>query len=115
MTTAGATVSTLDESLDSMRVENIDFIKLDVDGNEYAVICGALHTLKTHRPTLLMELAPYVFDKRPGEFDALIRLLSEIGYVPHNPVSRRILPIEPGQLRRTIPNGGSINALFVPI
>lgn len=115
MTTAGASVSTLDNALEGLRVENIDFIKLDVDGNEYAVICGALHTLKTHRPTLLMELAPYVFDKRPGEFDALIRLLLEIGYMPQHPVSRRILPIEPDQLRRTIPDGGSINALFVPI
>lgn len=43
-------------TLDQYRFPPVSFIKIDVEGLESAVICGAIQTLFDHRPTVLMEL-----------------------------------------------------------
>ncbi|HBH26900.1 MAG TPA: hypothetical protein DDX54_05815 [Rhodospirillaceae bacterium] len=49
-------VHTLDGVLAGQAIEHIDLIKIDVEGNEGAVLKGALHTLSSFSPTLMIEI-----------------------------------------------------------
>jgi hypothetical protein len=43
-------------TLDSYRFENVSFIKIDVEGHEYAVLDGACETIALSKPALLVEI-----------------------------------------------------------
>lgn len=43
-------------TLDSFQLENVSFIKIDVEGHELHVLEGARQTLATHRPRILIEI-----------------------------------------------------------
>ena len=68
-------------TIDSLKLDKIDFIKLDVEGYEELVIEGAMHTINKCRPIIIME----VWKNHYGEFsleytkNKFIRLL-ELGY-----------------------------------
>lgn len=42
-------------TLDSYEFENVDFIKIDVEGGELAVVQGAIETIKRCRPCMIIE------------------------------------------------------------
>jgi FkbM family methyltransferase len=55
-----------------------DFIKIDVEGHELAVLRGGQHTLATHRPTLLVECEAR---HRPdGDVRPVFDFLDSLGY-----------------------------------
>jgi FkbM family methyltransferase len=64
--------------LDSMGLENIGFIKLDVEGNEYAAIRGATKLIQESRPVILAELTG-VGGNPPEQ---VVALLEEWDYLP---------------------------------
>jgi FkbM family methyltransferase len=41
--------------IDDLELENVSFIKIDVEGHELSVLEGALETLKGNRPSILLE------------------------------------------------------------
>ena len=45
-------------TLDSLRLDKVDFVKLDVEGAEPKVLAGGRNTFETHRPIVLSELYP---------------------------------------------------------
>ena len=47
--------SILVKSLDSLQIENLDFIKLDVEGQEAECIRGGINTIKKYGPVILFE------------------------------------------------------------
>lgn len=108
--TAGAVALTLDESL--LRIGNctVDFIKLDVDGNELDVLRGAELLLREHRPTLFLELAPYGY-RHPGDFDVLVEMLWRMGYELRIAGRATALPQDLRELRARIPTLGGINVI----
>jgi FkbM family methyltransferase len=81
-------------TLDSLRVGNVSFIKIDVQGSEDYVIWGARETIAREAPVILMEREDWLLRKMHGpemtnelglshevaSFDAMIYLRS-IGYV----------------------------------
>ena len=111
METTGASASTLDALLKSAGIKRIDFIKIDVDGNELSVLRGARSTCKTFVPRLMIELAPYVHADRPEEFDDLIREITDLGYDLEDVATGRVFPPEAAELRKIIPEAGSLNVL----
>jgi len=113
--TDGAQARTLDDALADLHAVKIDFIKIDVDGNEYSVLRGARAVIERHKPRILMELAPYLFSSRPEEFDNLIRMLQAIGYRMSDAASRRALPMDAATLRQLIRVGASRNVLIEPL
>ena len=42
-------------TLDSLYLNQVDFIKIDVEGYEAKVILGAVETIKHHKPTIVLE------------------------------------------------------------
>ena len=65
----------LDDWCKSEKLERVDLIKLDVDGNEYSVIMGAESLLNRQHPLIIMEVwGPNFSDQSQNPFVALIRM-----------------------------------------
>jgi FkbM family methyltransferase len=111
MDTKGACVSTLDRIVDDLRLDRIDFIKLDVDGYEYPVLAGGVNSLRRFRPTIALELAPYIHSEHGYTFEELIAVLSFAGYCFSDMATGKSIPSDARTLRRAIPDGGSMNVL----
>jgi hypothetical protein len=110
--TAGATVATLDDALDALEVQTVDLIKLDVDGYECDVLDGAGRTLARHRPTLLVELAPFLLETAGGNALQLFDRLCGAGYTLHRlRGSRRV---DADDVRRLARDNASMNVIAQP-
>jgi FkbM family methyltransferase len=109
--TSGARAATLDGLLAEAGVERIDLIKLDVDGAECAVLRGGAESLARHRPPILLELAPHVFEEAGSGIGELTEVLAGAGYSLRELGSNVPLPTDPQELAALVPEGGSINAV----
>lgn len=78
--TTGARMTTLDDYLQDKKIAKVDFIKLDVDGNEYNVLLGSQRTLAIHRPKIILELAPYALEEAGASLGKLVDILTPHGY-----------------------------------
>jgi len=112
METQGARALTLDQAFADLNVKRVNFIKLDVDGNEHSVLAGAQGTLRSHHPSILMELSPYLYESAPQKFDELLQMLAGLGYSLKDADSGKVLPLDPVRLRAIIPSGGTRNGLL---
>ena len=109
--TAGARAAMLDEIVrDEPR---IDFIKLDVDGHELAVLRGARATLARCKPPILIELCPQVCVEHHHTFADLVGELTGAGYRLER-FDGRALPNDADALERLIPQKGGLNAMALP-
>jgi FkbM family methyltransferase len=111
MPTVGAVKSTLDSFLNNVDVDKINFIKLDVDGNETDVLTGAINTLRQFKPLLMLELAPYVYEHCPQKFDEMLRMLWDLGYSLSEMTNGKLIPRNATDVRKAIPAGCGINIL----
>jgi len=77
------------ESLDDLKFERLDFLKLDTDGYEADILQGAQETLVRLKPKLLVEICEYTLRRVAGIRDenqdpylarTMLEKLSEIGY-----------------------------------
>lgn len=85
-TTRAITVKTI--TIDSLKCDAVGFIKIDVEGNELAVLQGAINVLKRDKPVLLIEAEER---HRRNAVASLQELLSPLGYTG--------LMLENGRLR----------------
>ena len=111
MGTEGAVTATLDACMAAAGADRINFMKIDVDGHETEVLKGAGATLKTHKPLIMIELAPYVHEANPHEFDDLITEITGLGYQLQDMATGRVLPQQPSELKKFIPAMGGLNVL----
>jgi FkbM family methyltransferase len=112
MGTSDAAAITLDGFVDRRGINRIDFVKLDVDGNEAGVLAGAVNTLRRFRPRVLMEWAPYLFDDKSAGMEQMLDNFIDLGYCPKEPSGRRALPMTLEALNALVPRYGSMNVLF---
>jgi FkbM family methyltransferase len=75
---SGVTVHEVEtRCLDDYALENVAFIKIDVEGHEERVLRGGRKTLERHRPSLVVEIEER---HKPGSVAAVRGLLGELGY-----------------------------------
>jgi len=61
--------------LDGLIKDDIDFVKIDVEGYEYQVLKGARQTIKKHKPLLFVELHPEGLNKYGASVEKCIEFL----------------------------------------
>lgn len=108
---SGCSVQRLDQFLAEAGVQHVDFVKLDVDGAELSVLRGGLQMLGDNKPTILLELAPYVYADNDSAFDDLLSLLWSHDYHLESTRNGRPLPMHSGTVRKLIPWGCSWNVI----
>jgi FkbM family methyltransferase len=113
MSTAEARAVTLDEYLAGAGVDRVDFVKLDVDGSEPAVLAGAAATVDRHRPKIMMEMAPCLFEGGDG-FERIVDFLVARRYRIEHLRTRRPLALDAAVLKARMPGGSSMNVLCRP-
>ena len=66
-------------TLDSFNLNNIDFIKIDVDGFEVKVLGGAIETITRNKPAINIEMKK---EKRPYICMEIRKILGGLSYYP---------------------------------
>jgi FkbM family methyltransferase len=61
----------------------VSLLKVDVQGAEQLVLAGARQTIETHRPAIFIELDNEALERQGASADALVGLLSDLGYRGH--------------------------------
>ncbi len=88
---------------------------MDVDGYECDVLRGAGETLRGLRPTLLVELAPYVLEERGSSLGEYVDLLTANGYRLLSESGLDPLPTKIDELSTMIGEDSAMNAVVRPI
>lgn len=113
MTTVGAEARTLDSVILSLELDRVDFIKLDIDGFECGMMRGASEVLSKWKPTIVMELSPYVLEEQGSSLDELIELLRKHSYALYDLSGKNGISMDFALLHKMIPKGAGINALAI--
>ncbi len=111
VTAQHASVDSLDSFSEREGISRLNLIKIDVDGHENQVLTGGLRTLTKFRPTLVMEISPYVHSEQNQSFGRLIELLRDTGYSLQEASTRKALPLRADELEALIPDGAGINVI----
>lgn len=77
ITTHRVACRTLDEIADTLALDRVDLIKIDVEGHESEVLAGARAVLDQHKPQLILEWHRDFFADNPGSAEALYSLLTD--------------------------------------
>ena len=107
--TTGAKFMSLDEFVNLNGIDRLDFIKLDVDGDEPRIISGALETLKRFHPSILMEWCPKLFLDPIVDSLSIQSALTELGYGVSIVSHRGVKPSSWIIASRKLPALGSVN------
>jgi FkbM family methyltransferase len=110
--TEGARAAMLDEVVASLGLGRWDFMKLDVDGHEPAVIRGAARSLARFRPTILMEWAPSCFEGMDDAVEEALGVLRGCGYTFTPVGSTRPFELTRASLASVVQPGASRNLLL---
>lgn len=70
----------LDEFLEENHIENVDFVKIDVQGFEEIVFRGAEKLLRSPNLSIIMEFWPYGLQKAGTDIDNFLRTLEQFGF-----------------------------------
>jgi FkbM family methyltransferase len=109
-----ASTDALDHFVAREKIERLDLIKIDVDGQELPVLQGGIVVLTKFRPILVMEMSPYVHAEQHSSFTALVALLRDVDYSIQDAGTWKPLPLDSAELEALIPDGASINVIAQP-
>jgi len=73
-------VRTLDDDIREMSLPAPDFVKVDVEGQELAVLLGARQTLVTNHPQLFLEMHGETLNLKRKAVAEIVSCLKEFGY-----------------------------------
>ena len=73
----------LDDWVQEVGLDRLDFIKLDIEGSEYAALLGAQPLLRRFRPVIFAELNSVCLARSQRTPEEVLRLLSDAGYSCH--------------------------------
>lgn len=111
--------------IDDLKLENVSFIKIDVEGHELSVLEGALEMLKRNRPSILLEAEERHRARAVATVREFLELLGYEGYMIEGGALvsiRRFDPtihqsVEAAQQRRLTDRHGDLyinNFIFLP-
>lgn len=102
----------LDYFTSHWEIERVDFIKIDIDGLELAVLKGASETIIQHKPNIIFESGLYILKEHGQDFTEFLRFFKELNYNLFN--SATMEPINYSNFEKIIPTAGTIDILAKP-
>jgi FkbM family methyltransferase len=70
----------LDDLLPELGIQQVDVIKMDVEGAEFAVLQGAQATLQHYRPLLMLEFVDQALQNQGSSCAEVVQFLHDLGY-----------------------------------
>ena len=83
-------ISTIDEIVETKKIDRVDFIKADIEGWELRMLTGAKKTLMRDHPSLMIEVADAYLSRAGDSTNELFDYLTGFGY--------RAFQLDPGLL-----------------
>lgn len=77
-TVPGTKIPTI--TIDSLNLEQCNFIKIDVEGDELAVILGAKETILRYKPVMCVEVNEHTLVRRGIDGNYLVATIQKLGY-----------------------------------
>jgi len=75
-------ITTLDKYFEQVKLQKLNFIKIDVEGMEYEVMAGGIKTLESFKPIIYFETHPVFEEIRKMNLHQMIEdLLTPLGYI----------------------------------
>ena len=100
------------EKLDNFGLDNIGFMKIDVEGHESHVMRGAIETIKINKPIMLIEIESRFIGE---SYKNTIRAIKDMGYHALCLDGETVLdPLSLGEDQRSIRGKRINNFLFIP-
>jgi len=78
---------TLDEVAPALGIDRVDFVKIDTDGHEPAVLRGAAGILRRFHPVVAIEFSQANLDLAGSDVRHLRQQLEELGYALHSEIT----------------------------
>jgi FkbM family methyltransferase len=75
-------------------LDGVDLLKVDVEGQEHALLSAAWDQLRTYRPTVIVELLPGTPQLRAQ----IVRMCTELDYRCYVPTPTRLVPLTPRRI-----------------
>ncbi len=69
----------LDDFVKAQKLQQVDCIKIDVEGSEMDALLGAKQVIETHRPVISLGLHPFAYDKAEVKLKEILDLLTDYG------------------------------------
>lgn len=73
-------ITTLDDDIREMSLPPPDIIKVDIEGQELALLVGARNTLIAHHPILVLEMHGATMNIKRKNVAAIVTYLNDLGY-----------------------------------
>ena len=105
---------TIDSLASDLRLEKLDFIKIDTDGHELDILRGGRETLRRFRPSIVFEFCFYENEKRGYSFEDFAAFFRDLGYELRLCDNKKLLTDE-ASARRAVPELGSRDFLAIPL
>ncbi len=83
---------TLDNIVKKHNIDKVIALKIDIEGNEYEAINGAMNTINKFLPPILLEMNGYCLIKHNKTPQVLLKLMEDIGYLCFLPHQHGLIP-----------------------
>jgi hypothetical protein len=104
--------TTIDLFVSESKIGQLDFIKIDTDGNELDVLKGAADSLKRFQPVIVFELSTYLLAANNQSFAEFEALLRPNGYEIWDGKSG--MHVTAANLEKIVPAAGSTDLIAIP-
>lgn len=112
--TANARFTTLDDLVQSLGINHVSVIKIDVDGGELEVLEGSRGVIQRDRPVVFFELCPYLLSEIGRSANDLVSYFTSLGYELLDERTRRRLGTDAARIVASVPPLGGRNLIARP-
>ena len=108
-----ARVESLDDYVLRRKINKIDMIKIDVDGNEYDVIKSSVKSIQNFKPIIILEFCPYLHKDK--NLDFLLNFFNKLNYNFVDPSNSKDIQLKSSNdLKKNINYGSGKNFFLIP-